>query len=110
MDYNLDQRRQEILNRLKRNGFEYELVKHEKYGSWDEMKPYSPQWHIRQGNAPKDLDECVMATLEALILQGSVPAWDGDGVSCVAQMVWAQHQRALRAEKELEELKAQRIP
>lgn len=97
--------RKEIKARLERFGFKEKIVWHEKFGSWTEMEPYSPQWNIRQGNPPKSMDECTLATLEALILQGGIVAWDGDGVSCVAQMVWAQHRRAEKAEVELAELK-----
>lgn len=65
----------------------------------------SPQWEIRQGRPPESLDECTTATLEALILQGGINAWDGDGVSCVAQMIWAMHKRAEKAEAEVKRLK-----
>lgn len=92
--------RKSILDRMSRNGFELKAVVN-KWGTFTETLPYSPQWNIRQGNAPKSMEECITATLEALILEGGIEAWDGDGVCCVAQMVWAQHQRAEKAEAEL---------
>jgi len=52
--------------------------------------------------------DCMIAILDALLHQGSVPAWPGDGTSCVEQMIAMAYrrrdywrQRALEAESKL---------
>lgn len=58
-----------------------------------------------------DTNECMTAILDALLNQGSMIVWCGDGTSCVEQMIeTAYHDRdywrnrALRAEKRLDNI------
>lgn len=60
------------------------------------------RWRNWDGT-PFDYGEVCVAIVEALTQEG-VQAWIGDGVSIVAQMVEAGHDRAVKAEKEREEL------
>ena len=55
------------------------------------------------GDYPKSENECMTATLEALVIQGGINAMPGDGTSIVAQMIWAMAQRAIELEMLLAE-------
>lgn len=55
-----------------------------------------------------DYQDCMTAVLDALINQGGVVAWEGDGTGCVVQMIATAYedrdhwkQRALAAEAKL---------
>lgn len=48
------------------------------------------------------------AIVDALVEQGGIPAWTGDGVGCVAQMIDAHAHRADRAEARVRELEDER--
>ena len=61
------------------------------------------QWRTYP-DRPWDYTECTTAVLDALIIQGGIPAHDGDGVSCVVQMIEAQWKRAENYKKMYEEL------
>ena len=57
------------------------------------FEPGQLQWKWRMNPPPYTADgkwhrECVSAILDALNREG-IPAWDGDAVSCVAQIVEA---------------------
>lgn len=70
-------------------------------------KGYKPgwyQWEWRNGTPVKEAEynDCMLAVLDALINQGSVAAWAGDGTSCVVQMI-------LQAYKERDEWKARAL-
>ncbi len=55
--------------------------------------------------------DTVLAVLDALVNIGGVPAWNGDGVCCVAQMldeVYADRARLLKENEELKERLAQK--
>lgn len=62
------------------------------------------RWRNWEGT-PFDMSDVCAAICEALT-QNGVIAWNGDGVSIVAQMVEAGHRRAEKAEKERDEFKA----
>ena len=56
------------------------------------------EWRDNPPELPDDSDRaaqsewvrrCTAAILDALITQGCVPAWNGDGVGCVMQIVYA---------------------
>jgi hypothetical protein len=109
----LEQQTNYILKRLQSEGYIEEASYLSYHGSWNfeerkyDVKPGAsncPQIQIRNGRSPKSEEECMIAVLEALILQGCVIAWPGDGTSCVAQMIWAMHKRAEKTEKELAKL------
>jgi hypothetical protein len=104
--HQFEQNKKAILDRLEREGY---LLVEKELTFGDETFKYKsvvsgPQIEIRNGRPPKSFEDCVTATLEALIIQGSINAWDGDGVSCVAQMIWTMHKRAEKAEQELARL------
>lgn len=99
-DYDLIvKQREHIFAELRRLG--YQPNENSMAPPGTDLKTVSAQWRIRCGEAPKSMQECTVAVLEALVIQGWIPAHDGDGVSCVAQMIWAQHQRAEKAESAL---------
>lgn len=57
------------------------------------------QLKYREHPAPDiNWDELEWAVCDALLNEGTIIAWPGDGVSCVAQMINAQHERAITAE------------
>lgn len=62
------------------------------------------------GLPPYDYMEIETAILDALVTQGSIPAWRGDGLSCAAQIadfIYRKQQEKIDAlQKELDELKA----
>jgi hypothetical protein len=60
------------------------------------------------GTLPEKYDpyEAEAALLDALITEGGIPAWSGDGSSCAEQIVRAVWERGERYRKELEEIKA----
>lgn len=60
------------------------------------------RWRNWKGT-PFDMQDVSVGICEALT-QNGVIAWNGDGVSIVAQMVEAGHRRAEKAEKERDEL------
>lgn len=64
-------------------------------GSW-RSKPERPWIH----------GEVDAAVLDALITQGHIPAWSGDGVECVVQMIEAQWRRAETYKAQVAEARA----
>jgi hypothetical protein len=89
----LDAAREQVFASLRRLG--YEPTVEQWANSTEEMKKKSAQYRLRdKTEAPKSFEEVTAAVLEALIVQGGFVVHDGDGVSCVAQMIWAQHERA----------------
>lgn len=93
----LENARMEVRDRLRRLG--YEPTGEQFATSLEALKKQSAQYRLRcTGEKPVSMEECTAAVLEALIDQGGILANDGDGVSCVVQMIWAQHERAERAE------------
>jgi hypothetical protein len=61
------------------------------------------QWRV-VANRPWDFEECTTAVLDALVNQGGYVVYDGDGVSCVVQMIHAQWKRAEEAEDKLQKV------
>lgn len=62
------------------------------------MSENSLQWQWRvDPNRPWDYHAATTAVLDALVIQGGIVAWDGDGVGCVVQMIEAQWNRAEQA-------------
>ena len=100
----LELARSDVIYHLRRLG--YTPTEEQFASSVEELKRRSAQYRLRDcTEKPASLDEITIAILEALILQGGILAHNGDGVSCVAQMVWAQHLRAEAALLELGRLK-----
>ena len=62
---------------------------------------YQSRWRYDPVATTRDIGLLTLAVCDALIEQGSVAAWPGDGVACVVQMLDAQMQRAERAERAL---------
>jgi hypothetical protein len=71
------------------------------------FEPGKMQWRWRAGDGqqpplPGETKDwwlqCSAALLDALVTMGSVPAWDGDGLGCAAQIVEHFAKRAEAAE------------
>lgn len=69
------------------------------------VEPRSLQWKWRELDPPRFEDrqewyqECSAALLDALVNEGGIPAWDGDGLSCAVQIVEAYAKRLADAER-----------
>lgn len=62
--------------------------------SWNYKKGiYQVVWRNGSVDLEFDYQKVTTAILDALVYQGGMVAWDGDGVSCVTQMVQAAYQR-----------------
>jgi hypothetical protein len=95
---------EEIYGALRRLG--YEPTGKSFAESESALRKQSAQWRLRQDDeAPKSMEEVEWALMEALIIQGSCQVWRGDGLSCAAQIVWAQHRRAGKAKAEIVRLR-----
>lgn len=70
------------------------------------FEPFMLQWEWRKPNPPVyyDAQQVEAAIIDALCHEG-IPAWHGDAVSCVAQIVHAQHNLAEKYKAECVELK-----
>ena len=69
-------------------------------------QPNGLQMKYREKPAPDiDWQELEWAVCDALLHQGTIIAWPGDGVSCVAQMIAGQAERAETAEAERDRLR-----
>jgi hypothetical protein len=104
MDY--ASQRLDVIDRLNRLGYKGEKCLDSVPRIESEILESSAQWKLRMYPQLLRTDdrqyEVVAAILEALVIQGSIAAHDGDGVGCVAQMIIAQANRAGMAEVSLE--------
>lgn len=112
MDYKeLNKCRTYIEDSLRRLGYKPDTDGNNWANSKEALKLRSAQYRLRDSTEkPRDMYEVEIAICEAITLQGGYIVYPGDGVGCAAQMVWAQHERAERAEKELERLKNEQKP
>ena len=115
---------EEAYERAKNNG----LISPEEHEAWKlsydyPLGSYQALWRGFWTKATVDWDpnvddpnfymDITTALLDALINQGGIAAWDGDGLGCASQIVYHAYKRrdywrdrALKAEKELNSLKS----
>lgn len=72
-----------------------------------DIAPNELQMRYRNTSSPvtkRNSHEQECAVIDALVEQGGIAAWHGDGVGCVAQMIDAQMVRAEKAEEALKQI------